>query len=232
MSASQIFKTGVSVENDDLEVLLKVPQTVESSESHPHMVVSLLLGVVCLLSQVLPTHQVVLLGAETSIFDEVAENTLEGDDDERPIHHCHPPFEEVTVRPFVVFHCRRQKVHVRLLSRILHLSCFSTRHLLRKESIRRRSLLLLHISLQTERLSQICHWVLGSYGVCDHWLFHRLWALGVFWCLDHINSWTAEALYFATFFVLFVHQFGKIITLIGLGNFRSIKSLQHLLLLR
>jgi len=104
-------------------------------------------AVVCLLSEVLATHQMVLLGAETSILDEVAKNTLESDDDNWAIHHCHPPFEEVAVRPFVVFHGRRKQVHVGLLR---HLSCFATGHLLGKESIGRCSLLLLHIRLQTQ----------------------------------------------------------------------------------
>ena len=109
---SQVFQTGVAVEDHNLEVLAQVLQSFYVANSHPQAVTvrshSLLVQL---------RHQVILLMRNASVLYEVSEHSLKRKDNQRSFHLIHPPSEEVAVRSFVDFGSGWQQVHVLVILR-------------------------------------------------------------------------------------------------------------------
>ena len=85
---------GVSIEDYNLEVLWQVAEAVNSAYADPHVAwcfcsrihcrIRIILRI-CQLLQVLLWHDMILLGRYTSIFEEIAEDALKTDDNDRVV---------------------------------------------------------------------------------------------------------------------------------------------------
>lgn len=101
---SNVLKTGVSVENDNLEVPCQVSHSVNGTYSYPHVVVLVEVAIVEVFEVELG-HQVLLFAGDASILDKVTENTLKCDDYDWSVHMAHPSLVEMSECPFIKLCC-------------------------------------------------------------------------------------------------------------------------------
>lgn len=121
---TMVFKVCVPVEDHDLEMLRKVFQPIDSANAHPNIggiFIAILLGY----GLIGLGNEMVLFVRDAPLFDEITQDPLESDDDQRSLHLIHPAPKKVAISPFVVLVGRRQKVHLQvLLMDLLKLALF------------------------------------------------------------------------------------------------------------